>query len=243
MTDYASYTDIGDRQTNEDGFGIGKQNGKELFVVADGLGGHGQGEVASETAVRAAMEAFYGDDSGSPKDILERCMQHAQDQVMERVRQGTDLSAIKTTLVCALLVDKELWISHIGDSRCYLFRKHKIIYQTLDHSVCQMLVLSKRLKQSEIRHHPDRNRLLRVIGIDWNDVPQYETVKQPLRLKTGDRILLCTDGFWEPIDEESMIQCMKQTTTAAEWLSGMVERIWANPVESRDNCTAIAICM
>jgi serine/threonine protein phosphatase PrpC len=112
--------------------------------------------------------------------------------------------------------------------------------QSKDHSVPYMLYLSKEIKESEIRNHPDRNMLLRVMGSEWKG-SMYEVFK-PLNLKHFQAFLLCSDGFWELITEDEMCELLKKTSTAAEWLDAMTKVVQKNGIgKEMDNYSAIAI--
>ena len=103
-----------------------------------------------------------------------------------------------------------------------------------------MLVLSKEIKESQIRNHPDRNILLRVLGIEWDD-PMYELLV-PISLKKCQAFLLCSDGFWELIEEKEMCELLKKSSSVEEWLFSMVEVVKKNGVgRNMDNYSAIAI--
>jgi serine/threonine protein phosphatase PrpC len=112
--------------------------------------------------------------------------------------------------------------------------------RTLDHSVPQMLVFAREIKEKQIRNHPDRNRLLRVMGIEW-EKPMYELAEQT-QLEKYQAFLLCSDGFWELIDEKQMCKLLKNSSTVEEWMQAMVEVIKQNGIgKNMDNYTAIAL--
>ena len=144
---------------------------------------------------------------------------------------------MRTTMAALWLGDYGALAANVGDSRIYQFREDRIVYQSLDHSVAQMAVLVGELEQSEIRRSKDRNKLIRVLG-DEND-PKVDL--QPLLVKPGDRFLLCSDGFWEPVTEEKMLQTMAQSTTAQQWLSQMRRIVEQAGNPNQDNHTAIAL--
>ena len=147
---------------------------------------------------------------------------------------------MKTTLVILHVGEERIWWGHIGDSRLYYFQNRKLQKRTLDHSVPQMLVAAGQLKEKQIRNHPDRNRLLRVLGVDW-DSPKYQLAEPEAR---GGRqaFLLCSDGFWELIDEKKMQHCLKKSGSPAQWLQ-MMEQIVEKNGQGRnmDNYSAIAV--
>ena len=112
--------------------------------------------------------------------------------------------------------------------------------RTLDHSIPQMLVMSGEITESEIRNHPDRNILLRVMGAEW-DGPAYELLK-PVPLRKCQAMLLCSDGFWELIDEACMCDCLKKSNSVEEWMAYMSEIVKINGKDKdMDNYTAVAV--
>ena len=131
------------------------------------------------------------------------------DTLIKKIEKTHLKNSMKTTAV-VLLTDNEkaIW-AHIGDSRLYVFRKNKIVLRTLDHSVPQMLVSSGDIKEKEIRNHPDRNRLLRVMGVPWKR-QEYE-ISEIRSLSECQAFLLCSDGFWEYITEKMMCKYLNTT--------------------------------
>ena len=142
----------------------------------------------------------------------------------------------KTTACCLLIQDG----TYVGDSRIYQFRKNKVLLRSSDHSIPQYLVNIGEIKERDIRHHPDRNKLLRVMGSEW-ETPRYQRLKleEP---ECGDAFLLCTDGFWEWIEEKDMERFLKRASCSEEWLNTMKKFIYARGRGNRmDNLSAIAI--
>ena len=239
MLKYASLTDSGCRERNEDSIIIAEHGAMSLFVVCDGLGGHGSGDVAS-SLVCEVMEnqfklcydssSFLGESFSIAQDVLigEQIAQHARNKM-------------KTTCV-ALIVDKDTArIGHIGDSRLYIFNHNRIKKRTLDHSIPQMLVLSHRLKDSQIRNHPERSMVMRVMGVEWESGPQYELMN-PIPLKKCQAFLLCTDGFWELIEDNEMEKCLRLASEPQEWIDLMTDIVKANGIgKNMDNYSAIAV--
>ncbi len=220
---------LGSRDVNEDTIYAGSLNGRSLFVVADGLGGHGKGDVASALAVSAFKEVMS--DSSHPISVLlPNAFLAAQDAILQEQKVSGCYFQMKTT-VCTLAVDNDqlLW-GHIGDSRLYAFSHNKIKMRTLDHSVPQMLVLAHDIKEKDIRNHPDRNKLLRVLGVS-GDTPKFE-ISELQKLHKYQAFLLCSDGFWEYILEKEMCTALKKSSSVEEWLQRMREI-----VEQRGSCT------
>lgn len=239
MTTYAVLTDKGSRKINEDSVGVREGRFGMLFALADGLGGHGQGEVASALALAGAFKAFESDEVAR-ETLLPLCVAQAQNEVIDEQRRQGLSDEIKTTL-CLLHIHRDIarW-AHVGDSRVYAFRKDRLLARTLDHSVPQMLVAQGELRERDIRFHEDRNRLIRVLGMPW-DVPKYD-LSDELMIAPPMSFLLCSDGFWELIDEKEMSKILRRSSTPEEWLDMMRDVIEKNGVgKNMDNYSAIAV--
>ena len=147
---------------------------------------------------------------------------------------------MKTTATALVTDGSSAYIGHIGDSRVYVFLRGKVKSRTLDHSIPQMLVLTREIKESDIRNHPDRNILLRVLGVEWSE-PMYE-LKDPIPLKKNQAFLLCSDGFWELIEEKTMCELLKKSSSVSQWLERMTEVVKKNGTgKNMDNNSAIAV--
>ncbi|MBQ7499894.1 MAG: serine/threonine-protein phosphatase [Clostridia bacterium] len=241
MIEYATISETGEKEKNEDAVKvfINKTFFAYGFVLADGLGGHGNGDVASGFAVDCAG-AVIENTPDFGETFLNQCFEETQRMLMKE-KEKRDLPSIKTTMVVLTLKDGFARWGHIGDSRLYHFRGGKQLSRTLDHSVPQMLVLSGEIKEKDIRHHPDRSILLNALGAEWNG-PQYEISKQDVKVETGDSFLLCSDGFWEWIDEKNMLKILKKSETAYEALNEMAAAVKENGTgHGMDNYSAILV--
>lgn len=235
---YSFITDKGDRNENEDSVGVFENGANRCFVVCDGLGGHGMGDIASKTVVNEFERQFLA--AFEMSEFLPIAFDSAQKVLLETQAEHKAKSKMKTTCVALATDDKNAYIGHVGDSRLYVFQKNKVKYRTLDHSIPQMLALSKDIKESEIRNHPERNYVLRVMGIEW-DKPMYELMPVE-KLRRCQAFLLCSDGFWELIVEEDMCRLLKESATPREWLEKMVEIVKRNGADrNMDNYSAIAV--
>lgn len=235
---YESFTDSGSRPINEDCHGTAMNGTSSCFVLADGLGGHGGGNVASQCAVDVVCQLFA--EQGYSDHFFEDAFREAQAVVLEKQREAHARSQMKTTMVILVLHEGKSFYAHVGDSRMYLFRNGKFKLRTIDHSVPQMLVLQGQIKECEIRHHPDRNKLMRVIGIK-DDPPRYE-VGKPVKNSGRQAFLLCTDGYWELIDEATMSELLRKSETPEQWIAQMNDVIRQNGKDTdMDNFTAIAV--
>ncbi|MCD8370327.1 MAG: protein phosphatase 2C domain-containing protein [Clostridiales bacterium] len=232
------FSDPGDRENNEDNVGMYQNEQEYCFVLADGLGGHGKGELASQLAVESAIMCFA--ELGGGEESLGRAFQSAQDAIIKKQREDRSARDMKTTLVVLYVEEGQVRWGHIGDSRLYWFENGKLAGRTLDHSVPQMLVAAGQIREKQIRNHPDRNRLLRVLGADWDD-PRYQI--EPPKERTGKQaFLLCTDGFWELIDEKKMMHCLKRAKDPEDWVRQMAAIVRKNGRNrDMDNFSAVAV--
>jgi len=238
MITYQIISRTGSRPVNEDCTGMHQLGDSYGFFLADGLGGHGKGEVASKTAVEQAILQF--EKGGCSKETLERIFEAGQEAILARQKADGVTQSMKTTLT-ALLIDGETirW-GHIGDSRIYYFQNNRLMGRTMDHSVPQMLVAAGEIKEKEIRHHPDRNRLLRVMGIEW-DRPSYQ-LAEPVPRKGRQAFLMCSDGFWELVDEKEMVTALKRASTAEQWVEAMEQLVNRHGAGTNmDNYSAVAV--
>lgn len=240
-TDYSMISKIGNRDVNEDSADVIVGKNSICFVVADGLGGHGQGDIASQLTIEAFREVFSSTPENPRKGLSEAFLE-AQDRILEKQRSISAPFAMKTTATALVLQNGIACWGHIGDSRLYCFQNNKIKCRTLDHSVPQMLVLAGDIKEREIRNHPDRNKLLRVLGIS-GDSPRFE-LAEPRPAGYLQAFLLCSDGFWELINGRKMCAQLRRNKTAKEWLSEMTASVENNGRnKDMDNYTAIAVIM
>ena len=241
MLTHALVTDVGGRSVNEDSIGAFEKDNYQCFVVCDGLGGHGMGDIAS-SLVRDFFKKRF-ENITDTKHFLDLAFEGAQAELLETQRKLNAGHKMKTTAVTMLTDGKKAYIGHIGDSRLYIFSKNTVRIRTTDHSLPQMLVKSGEIKEDEIRNHPERNIVMRVMGTRWEDGHKYELMK-PIPLRKCQAFLLCTDGFWELIHEAEMCDCLRDASSASEWLIKMNSIVRKNGLpkgEDMDNYSAIAI--
>lgn len=238
MVSYAVVSERGDREINEDYIGYKVTADANCFVLADGLGGHGHGEVASRLVVEKAIRNF--EKEGLNTDFVGETFEKCQKELMRNQIELQVTDEMKTTMVmCCINEDSIRW-GHIGDSRLYLFNRKKIVCRTIDHSVPQLLVFAGEIRDKDIRFHPDRNRLMKVMGTEWNK-PEYEL--SDVVDRTGEQaLLMCSDGFWELIEEKKMLKCLNKASNVNEWLDMMLEIVCKNGIgKNMDNYSAICI--
>lgn len=229
---YEILTKRGSRNINEDSVGGYPPS---LFVLCDGLGGHGNGEVASAFVVNQIIQGYRNQNMS-----IEECILYAQETLLAKQRMENAQRTMKTTVTCLEIKENIAKLAHVGDSRIYLFENGKYKMRTLDQSVPQMLVQRGIIKEKDIRHHEDRSRLLGVMGAEWTS-PKYQ-VKDDIKVGKKTSFLLCSDGFWELIDEKMMAYTLKKSKTPGEWLALMEQIILENGRGTNmDNYSAIAV--
>lgn len=236
--EYETFTNIGNRPINEDYVTHYHSSDQYCFILCDGLGGHGKGELASSYVGESIKNSFICHTDFV--SFFSKCFEEAQYGLLNEQKRLNARFEMKTTAVVLAIDNNQFQYAHIGDSRLYHFRKNKIISRTLDHSVPQMLVLAGDIKEKSIRSHPDRNRLLRVLGVD-GDTPRYELSEIGV-LRPGDSFLLCSDGFWEPVLEKQMCKLLKKSKSASEWMNLLQKEVKLNGQDANmDNYSAITI--
>ncbi|MEN9740871.1 MAG: hypothetical protein RLZ72_1137 [Actinomycetota bacterium] len=196
--------------------------GTHLFMVADGMGGHAGGDVASSLATQAitavADERFESVDVA--QSTLVEAVKHSAGELSDAVRSHPDLQGMGTTVSAMIRHDDKVVIAHIGDSRIYLYRGTKLEQITTDHTFVQKLVETGRITPEEAAVHPRRNVLMRVLG-DFDTDPEVDTFV--LETEPGDRWLLCSDGLCGYVPEDVIAQTLKDTPDAAKASERLVE--------------------
>lgn len=237
MISYAQISNKGDREYNEDRVTLCKKAKRYVFGLADGLGGHGHGDVASALAMEALQEQ---EETEELRESLAGCFEIAQNKVEIEKNNRSECAGMMTTLTVLELRKAQIGWGHIGDSRIYYFQNGKLVSHTLDQSVPQMLVNMKEIQESEIRHHPDRNRLLCSIGMEWEDKPYR--IDEVIRREGKQQFLLCSDGFWEYIEETDMERLLQKSLTPRQWLKRMEKLVRINGKGyEMDNYSAVAV--
>jgi len=172
-----------------------------LMVVADGMGGHEGGELASSMTVDRLRRCYY--ESGSdPQTALSAALHQANRDVLRHARQHPELTGMGTTCTAIVVVDGSAWLVHVGDTRLYLVRDGSAYRMTQDHSATMDLVKRGLLTLAEADHHEERNVILRAVGT--RDKVEATTWKDPFPVRPGDRLVICSDGFYETVPDEEI---------------------------------------
>jgi serine/threonine protein phosphatase PrpC len=230
----------GGRERNEDACGFWTGGGGCFAVVSDGAGGHGGGDVASKLAVRVILSAFR-DEPRCSGEAIDAALTAAHRAIVAQQPTLPALSGMRATAT-VLAIDTvhnyAVW-GHVGDTRLYCFRDGAIVAQTKDHSVVQKMVDAGYLAQAAIRKSTERSKLFAALGHDEAFEAAISASKFPLR--AGDVFLLCTDGFWEYVDEPGMIAALAHGSTPAGWLREMVDDVVRRGGREQDNFSALAV--
>lgn len=239
MIDSALITNSGGRSNNEDYVLHAVHGEEECFILCDGLGGHECGEVASQ-CVAGTVAALF-EEQGNTPSFLKDAFELAQERLLELQRERNMVDAMKTTLVVLVVTEEQMKWAHIGDSRLYHFFQQNTRYErTRDHSMVQLLCDMGEIQEQDMRHHEDRNKLLRVMGAEWGK-KSYE-LSAILEWEEPHSFVLMTDGFWEYVEEKEMLGTLQNTGSAAEWLAAMTRLVEARADMTRtDNYSAICV--
>jgi serine/threonine protein phosphatase PrpC len=189
----------GGRKSNQDRTSYAYTRDALLMVVADGMGGHLHGEVASQIAVQLLTEAFQREAKpliADPMDFLQRSILDAHFALGDYAKARNLVESPRTTCVACVVQDATAYWVHAGDSRLYHIREGRIHAQTRDHSRVQMLVDQGRVREEAVQAHPDRNKIFNCVGATAR--PQLEQSK-PTLLREDDTLILCSDGLWGPL--------------------------------------------
>ena len=201
-----------------------------LFAVADGMGGARGGEIASRVAATALGETV----DGSGEERVVALVQKANRQVFDRAREDADASGMGTTITVALVEDGVVAIGHVGDSRAYLIRDHKVEQLTEDHSLVAELVRSGRLSPEEAEIHPQRSVITRALGTD----PDVDVDTFSIETAPGDLFMLCSDGLTSMVEDDVILQTIEKNRDNLQTAAKALIRA-ANKGGGEDNITVV----
>lgn len=242
----AGQTDVGRKRThNEDNFAILGDYG--LYIVADGMGGHASGEVASQMAVDTLREFFAATaddpdrtwpykmdrDRGYEENRLITGIKLSNLRIFESARDNPQQKGMGTTIVALFVTAEGVYTAHVGDSRVYRFRGNSMEQLTEDHSLLNDYMKMKQLTDEEIQNFPHKNVIVRALGMK-------ETVKVDTRFdapQSGDVVLLCSDGLAGPVSDEEIFQIVSSAPDLTTGVAQLVDQ--ANQNGGPDNVTAV----
>lgn len=231
MLSICSKTDIGKVRTlNQDTvYSCGSCVGtlSNLFIVADGMGGHKAGDYASAYAVNAIERIVADNNDTEPIRVMREAIETANSEIFEKSLEE-DFAGMGTTLVCATVQKDTLYVANVGDSRLYVI-SDKIKQITKDHSLVEEMIRAGELDREVARFHPDKNIITRAIGTDPKVLIDFFEVE----LNKGDVILMCTDGLTNMVSDDEIEDIVKGSDDVKEIVSLLVEK--ANENGGKDN--------
>lgn len=238
--DIAVLSKVGGREVNEDACGYCTTGEFCCCVLSDGAGGHGCGEVAAQVVVRTVLEKFRAAPGGS-RETVAMLLDAANEAVVaeqHRVAEQADMRATAVVLILDLGNATAIW-GHVGDSRVYGFRNGSLFFQTRDHSVVQSMIDAGFIEPSSVRTHPKRSVLTAAMG----DAAGCECAapEAALGLTAEEVFLLCSDGFWEYVDEGALETELGRAVSPRPWLEALEADLLRNARVHHDNYSAIAV--
>lgn len=174
-----------------------------LTIVADGMGGHASGEVASQMAVDLISEIYYADKTQSALEALKSAIEQANEKIFETSLRDEKMFGMGTTVIALVLLNGTAFSAHVGDSRLYRLRGQNMKMLTLDHSQVMEMVKHGIISMEEARNHDDKNVILRAVGTQ--PIVEVE-LSEPFAVETNDQFLLCSDGLCDMIEDETIRQ-------------------------------------
>ena len=227
------------RSNNEDACFVMQKD--RVFIIADGVGGNKSGEIASRTAVKGIVEYIENnplEGISSPKKIQEyfnECIKKINFTVLESSQRFEENRGMATTIVVAYIVKNKMYVMNVGDSRAYIFRKHKLRQITEDHTYVNSLVKAGVITEEEAEYHENKNMITRAIGADYKvDADFFVT-----SIKKNDIILMCTDGLYGEVNQQDLILKLAEGKPMSDTCYDLIEM--ANIHGGNDNITVICL--
>ena len=217
-----------------------------IYIVADGMGGHQAGEVASQKAVQIIKSSLLDNtDDIFNMDInagIREAFEKANSEIYHASQSSPLLSGMGTTATLGLRKSDRLYIGHVGDSRAYLIRNGKVMQLTRDHSLVESLKTSGIITEEEARLHPDRNIITRALGTSIHiivDTFEGNTGEDSIQLNKDDRLVFCTDGLTNEVNENEILDIIQQVPDVSIACQKLIES--ANNRGGNDNITVVVV--
>ena len=226
------------RQNNQDAFHIPHgDDGINLFIVADGMGGTNGGEIASSLAI-CSICSYFKDKFNKDGDIpsmMRSAIEAANRAIYRTGRVREEYNRMGTTVTMALIIDSLVYVAHVGDSRAYILNKNKMRQITVDHSYVQELVNAGEITLQEAKSHPDRHKITRAVGI--NGFVSVDVFIEPIQ--SGDCLLICSDGLTTMLDDEIIFNTIINEQVFHNAASSLVSK--AEQAGGYDNITVVLV--
>ena len=207
-----------------------------LYIVADGMGGHAAGDFASRYAIQIVVDFIKKSTIKNPISVLRRAMIFANNEVYKEAEKDTAKGGMGTTMVACVIDKKELYCGNIGDRRLYLIND-EIRQITMDHSLVEELIRNGQLERNKGRNHPEKNIITRAMGSRNEAVPDFFEIS----LSEGDRILMCSDGLSNMVENDELRDIVRENEDLDTVADALIER--ANYYGGNDNISAVVIAV
>lgn len=241
---FSAATDKGRvRLINEDSLYVPNdpKNDIPLFIVADGLGGHNAGEVASNEAIKFIVKYISDNfnnitrDKNSVKNLIRKSIWETNLYIYEMSIAKSELRGMATTLTLVLVDEEKFFVGHIGDSRVYVIRNNRIYQITRDHSYVEQLIRDGTITREQANNHPQKNVITRALGVSRN----LEVDVSVRKLYNDDILLICTDGLTNFVSDQQIKQIVLSTESCDEIVQTLIRT--ANEAGGKDNITVIVM--
>lgn len=233
-----SITDIGKkRKVNQDYVYTSEEavgNLPNLFIVADGMGGHNAGDYASKLTVETMISEITGSFEKNPVKIFGKAISAANEFIRRKASESPEMEGMGTTVVAATCLGKYLQVANVGDSRLYVVGK-EIRQITRDHSLVEEMVRIGTITKDEARNHPDKNIITRAVGASETVEADYFSVE----LEEGDVVLMCTDGLTNMLEDEEIRMILNGARDIVEKAQALIDA--ANANGGKDNISVVLI--
>ncbi|MCR5691443.1 MAG: Stp1/IreP family PP2C-type Ser/Thr phosphatase [Eubacterium sp.] len=234
-----SITDTGRVRNNNQDCVLCEENAvgcfPNLFIVADGMGGHNAGDTASKMCVRVVSEQISISEKRTPVGVFEEAVMVANQQIHRSANENVDYAGMGTTMVATTIFENVAYVVNVGDSRLYQY-SGELKQITVDHSLVEEMVQSGELRKDEMRTHPNKNIITRALGTDTSVRPDCFEIG----VKQGDVLLLCSDGLSNMLEDEAMEEVLKKNGDDLEQAARtLVDQ--ANEAGGKDNISVVLI--
>lgn len=234
-------TDVGRiRDNNQDAYYVPSKEDKPLYIIADGMGGHKAGEIASRMAIKIISDYFNSlsnqlQTDKKIKDLIENSIDEANKEIYKKSIEDEKFSGMGTTVTLAYIINEKIFIGHVGDSRAYLLREETLSQITEDHSLVEELIRNGSISKEEARHHPQRNIITRAVGTS-------KVIKTDIIVESkckDDILLLCTDGLTNMLEDEKIKDSFLENEDIQKACEDLVTL--SNDKGGFDNITILAV--
>lgn len=207
-----------------------------LYIVADGMGGHRAGDMASKMAIDISVDFIKKSTLENPIAIMKRAMIFANNEIYKTANNDPDLNGMGTTMVAAVVLDDKLYVANVGDSRLYVVG-NDIKQITMDHSLVEELIRNGELERKKGRNHPEKNIITKAMGSKDEVMPDFFEID----FNPDDKILLCSDGLSNMVEDDEIRDIIVDNTNLEKTAEALIDR--ANYYGGSDNISVVVVSM